>query len=495
MSVMGILTLAQQDQGRLYLMNKVLWGGVGVVEAASVMGLSERQVWRILKAYKEKGAVALVHGNRGHQPPNAVPGEIRQKVINLARNKYAGLNQTHFSEILAEREGIMLSRSVIRNILKEACIASRRQRRPPRFRYRRNRIPREGMLLQMDGSHHDWLEGRGPWLTLLIAVDDATGTVPHALFRKEEDTQGYFMLIEGILRLRGAPLAIYTDRHAVFKHTRPSFRPKDSKGDNRQTQFSRAMKQLGISMIFARTPQGKGRVEKIAGTFQDRLVSEMRLAGASDMAGANRFLEDFLPRFNLRFGVMPSELESAYRRVNSDINLSSILCFHHSRKVLRDNTVRYGWRILQLLPGPNRTSYAGTRVLLREYQDGKLDVVADGDLVQIKEIPRRPLYFDTSLQKREYDFSNIPEWLASIIKEKGRAEAIATPRVSTKSPSPTPRQQTRWEAVQEARSRGLSERATSRLLHMSRKTVRKYMSHISPPVYQLGRRAKVGLVA
>ena len=465
---------------------------MGVGEAATAIGLSERQAWRILKAYREKGASSLAHGNRGRLPPNAVPVELRQRLISLARTKYIGLNYTHFSEILAEREEIRLSISVVRKILTEAGIISRRHRRAPRFRYRRNRIPQEGMLLQMDGSHHDWLEGRGPWLTLLLAVDDATGTVPYALFREEEDTQGYFILIKKIIRRRGLPLAIYTDRHAVFKHTRPVFHPKDSTGDNRQTQFSRAMKQLGISMIFARTPQGKGRVEKMAGTFQDRLVSELRLAGVSDIDGANRFLEDFLPRFNLRFGVMPTKFESAYRRVNAEVDLENILCFHYFRKVLRDNNVKYGWRTLQLLPGPNRTSYGGTRVLLREYQDGKLEVIANGTLVAIKEIPRRPLYFAASGLKHEYDSDNIPDWLGNILKQKGDATLWMPPMLAN-SPHPAVRQQNRWDAVQEARNRGLSERATSRLLHMSRKTVRKYRSNVSTPIYHLGRRQKVGI--
>jgi hypothetical protein len=162
------------------------------------------------------------------------------------------------------------------------------------------------MRVQIDGSHHDWLEGRGPWLTLLLAVDDATGTVPHALFREQEDTHGYFLLIDGLIRRRGIPAAIYTDRHSVFKPTRPVFHARDCTGNRRQTQFARAMKELGISMILARSPQGKGRVEKMAGTFQDRLVSELRLAAVSNIHEADGFLEDFLPRFNMRFGVSPS---------------------------------------------------------------------------------------------------------------------------------------------------------------------------------------------
>jgi len=485
------LTLTEQEQGRLHVMNLVLEGRIGLKEAAGIMVISERQAWRILKAYREQGASALTHGNRRHRPPNAIPEEQKQEVIYLARTTYAGLNHTHFSEILSEREGIVLSRSTVRNILVGNGLKSQRRRRPPRFRQRRKRTPQENMLIQMDGSHHDWLEGRGPLFTLLLAVDDATGTVPYALFREQEDMQGYFLLIEGIIQRRGVPMAIYTDRHAVFKHTRPVFRPGDRTGVKNQTQFSRAMKELGISMILAQSPQGKGRVEKMAGTFQDRLVSELRLVGATSMNEANRFLEEFLPRFNMRFGVSPSQSESAYRQASRDLDLATILCRHHIRKVLRDNTVRCGWRTLQLLPDSTHKSYAGMRVLIREYDDGKLEVVSNDGIIDAKEAPHKPRYFAASGQKPDYDSGDIPQWLESILRQKrGFDESSSQPGV-TPIRRPTIRQQARWDAVQETKGRGLSLRAIARLLHMSRKTVVRYRSVVSPPLYHSKIRTKV----
>jgi AraC-like DNA-binding protein len=242
------------------------------------------------------------------------------------------------------------------------------------------------------------------------------------------------------------------------------------------------MKQLGISMILARSPQGKGRVEKMAGTFQDRLVSELRLAGVSNMNEANRLLEDFLPRFNMRFGVSPSQLESAYRRASPELDLATILCCHHIRKVSRDNTVRYGWRTLQLLPDSRRQSYAGIRVLLREYHDGKLEVVSDAGIIDAEEAPHKPRYFAASSQKPDHDPGSIPQWLESILRQKSDFKESSIPPGATTIRRPTIRQQSRWDAVQEARSRGLSERATARLLGMSRKTVRRYRSTVSPPV-------------
>jgi transposase len=494
MSVMGELTLTEQEQARLQVMNLVLEGRIGVGEAAKVMGLSERQAWRILKSYREEGAAALAHGNGGRRPINAIPKDLRERVISLARGTYVGLNHTHLSELLAEREGVTLSRSTVRSILTTAGLVSHRHRRAPRYRYRRIRTPQEGMLIQMDGSHHDWLEGRGPCFTLLLAVDDATGTVPYALFRDEEDTYGYFLLIEGIIHRRGIPMAVYTDRHAVFRTTRPAFHTAEHDGKRRETQFARAMKELGISMILARSPQGKGRVEKMAGTFQDRLVSELRLAGANTMHEAIRVLQDFLPRFNRRFGVPPSQTESAYRPVNPDLNLAAVLCCHHVRKVARDNTVRYGWRTLQLLPDSNRRSFAGIRVQLREYHDGRLEATCDGALIGTREAPPKPRYFNSSGWKLDGDRGNLPRWLESIMLQKSDANKRLPPG-STLARRPTIHQQARWDAIQEARGQGLSLRAMAKLLGMSRKTIRRYKAAISPPVYPSRRAAKVATVS
>ena len=177
------------------------------------------------------------------------------------------------------------SRITLRRILLDAGLASPRRRRPPKHRVRRQRMPRQGMLIQMDGSHHPWLGDQAPPFTLLIAVDDATSTVVDALFCEQEDSRNYFLLIQGLVQHLGVPVALYTDRHAVFKHTPASGLP------GMPTQFSRAMEELGIQMIFAMSPQAKGRVERAAGTFQDRLITELRLAGASTIGAANSVLE------------------------------------------------------------------------------------------------------------------------------------------------------------------------------------------------------------
>ena len=241
--------------------------------------------------------------------------------MRLARTRYEGANHTHLSELLSERDGIDIGRTTLRRILLDAGITSPRRRRPPKHRVRRQRMPREGMLIQMDGSHHPWLGDQATPFTLLIAVDDATNTVVDALFCEQEDSRNYFLLVHGLVQRCGIPVALYTDRHAVFRHTPGSGLPR------MPTQFGRAMEELGIQMIFALSPHAKGRVERAAGIFQDRLVTELRLAGARGIGEANRVLEQFLPRFNRRFQVSPKYPEPAFRPLDPELRLEQILCF------------------------------------------------------------------------------------------------------------------------------------------------------------------------
>lgn len=384
------LTLTQEEQGKLEVLNRVLGHQMDVGRASTILGVSERHAWRILAAYREEGAAALAHGNRGRLPANAFPAEMRRRVISLATTRYAGVNHTHLTELLAEREGIQMSRSTVRALLAQAGITSPRRRRPPRHRCRRQRMPQEGMLLQIDGSDHDWLQGRGPRLTLLLAVDDATGTYPWALFRRGEDSLGYFLLLRGIIDRRGIPLALYSDRHAAFRQVQAPL--GGSFGE--PTQFGRAMRELGVTQVFALSPEAKGRIERANGIFQDRLVSELRLAGASTEAEANRVLWEFLSRVNERFGVPAGQPGSAYRRPDG-LEVEGILCFKYRRKVARDNTVQFRWRTLQLFPSQERPTYAGLQVEVQVRLDGSLVVRHEGHAIASQEAPPLPAVLRT----------------------------------------------------------------------------------------------------
>ena len=376
----------QKEQARLSVLNSVLEYQVPVAQAAEVLGVSPRHARRMLSAYREQGAVALAHGNRGRRPHNAIPSAEAAAVVELATGRYEGATHTHthLTELLSEREGIDLSRPTVRRILTKAGIGSPRSRRSPQHRFRRQRMPQAGMLVQLDGSHHAWLEDRGPKFALLLAVDDATSAVVNAVFCISENTAGYFTLLEGLIERWGIPLALYSDRHAVFKH---NARKPETAAE--ATQFTRGLQELGIRQIFARSPQAKGRVERAAGTFQDRLVIELRLADAKNINQATAVLQDFLPRYNARFAVQPEHPEPAYRPADSDLCLSEILCFKDTRKVARDNTVKYNWRVLQLLHDQERTSYAGLRVEVLERPDGELIVRYDGRRVATQEPPPR----------------------------------------------------------------------------------------------------------
>ena len=482
----------QKEQARLQVLNSLLAGHMTIEQASTLMGVSIRHAWRILAAYRKEGAAALAHGHRGRRAPNAILEATKAAVLHLARTRYAGTNHTHMSELLREHEGIDITRSTLRRLLVSAGESSPRGRRPPKHRVRRQRMPREGMLIQIDGSHHRWLGEDGPQFTLLLAVDDATGVVVNAMFGELENTRSYFLLMRDLIRHSGIPLALYADRHAVFKHT-PS--PETAAAP---TQFSRAMDELGTQLIFARSPQAKGRVERTAGTFQDRLVTEFRLAGATTIDDANRVLEGFLPRFNTRFGVPAQESEVAYRAVDEGMCLERILCFKYRRRVARDNTVRYRWRTLQLLPGTDRPSYAGAVVNVLEGPDGRLAVQHEERIIPSQEAPPRPSVLRGFVGRTVHTpIPHLPsnglggKWVARLAtldaevshddadrNDGGRVRKAAT-QIRRK---PTPLQTARWKAVHKAKRKGLSIRGIARELGIHRDTVKKYMNAESPPV-------------
>ena len=329
--------------------------------------------------------ILYIHRNRGRRPHNAVPEAAAAAVLKLASNGYAGANHTHLTELLREREGIDLGLPTVRRILVKAGLGSPRSCRSQQHRFRRRRIPQEGMLVQVDGSHHPWLEERAPKFVLLLAVDDAPGVVAQGLFHPSEDTRGYLALLEGLVRQWGIPLALYSDRHAAFKYN-----ARQGPVLYESTQFARVMRELGVRQIFALSPQAKGRVERMASTFQDRLVTELRLAGASTMDQANDILQDFLPRFNHRFAVAAEQPEPAYRPVPEELSLTETISIRHTRKVARDNTVKFQWRVLQLLPSNERPSYAGLRVELLERADGELLIRYQGEPIDFQEATLRP---------------------------------------------------------------------------------------------------------
>jgi hypothetical protein len=318
----------------------------------------------------------LTHGNRGRKPVNTIEEDLRRQVVELAEDKYYGFNQQHFTEKLADKEGISLSRSTVRRILLARGIRSPLKRRAPKHRSRRERYPQEGQLLQTDGSPHDWLEGRGPELCLICAIDDATNDIPYAHFQESEDTKGYMLMLKDIILKRGIPLALYHDRHSIFE-VNPVKEPsleEQLAGTKPLTQIGRLLHELGINSIAANSPEAKGRIERLWKTFQDRLTSELRLAGANTREAANQILKSFLPEYNQRFRVAPRETGSAYRKPEAGFKADEYFCYKYPRIVGSDNVVRFVNHRLQILPNPERASYARCKVQVYAGLNGKLAV-------------------------------------------------------------------------------------------------------------------------
>lgn len=372
--------MTSREQRRAMVLTKLLVGELSVAECAELLGVGERQAWRLKARYEREGPGALVHGNRGRPSPRRLDEATRERIVALATTTYADVNDCHLAELLAERDGITLGRVTLRRILRAAGRASPRRRRPPRHRSRRDRMPQAGLLLQTDGSRHDWLGDRGPHLTLIAAVDDATGLVTAATFRDQEDAAGYLQVLRDTVRRHGAPVALYRDRHSIFETSeKDRLTLEEELIDTRlPTQLGRALDELGITSIAARSPQAKGRIERLWGTLQDRLVAELRLAGVNDREAADALLPRLLARHDRSFAVPPPDPVPAWRARPARADLERVCCLKYRRVVANDHTVRAGATILQLPPGPGRRGYAGRRVELHLRLDGRL-AVWDGE--------------------------------------------------------------------------------------------------------------------
>ena len=372
---METVTLNNKQQKRLLILNEVLAGQMTAEDAAEVLGLSVRQTRRLLAAYRRRGAVALVHGNCGREPANKLDAAVEADIVRLARSEYHDYNDCHFTEELAEHHEISLSRPTVRRVRREHGLGSPRKRRAPKHRQRRPRYPQPGMLLQVDGSKHDWLEGRGPWLTLHAAIDDANNEVPWAVFRQEEDASGYALLLHHISQTHGLPLALYADKHTIFQSPKEATLEEQLRGLEPRTHLGRLLQELDVTLIAAHSPQAKGRVERLFGTLQDRLVKALRRAGATTLEEANAVLRDFLPRFNARFMKAPAEPGSAYRPCLSRAEANAQIHFTYWRTVANDHTISLFGQVLALPPLPSRKTLAGRTVALHHRMDGRLAVV------------------------------------------------------------------------------------------------------------------------
>ena len=377
------LRVSQREIHRMHVVGLTMEGRETVGRGAKVLGISPRQMKRLRRKMKERGVEGLMHGNRGKRAWNKTASENLEKVMKLARGQYQGLNDTHFAEKLKEKEKIKLSRPTVRRILRAAGIGTVRRRGVKRHYKRRERKAQEGALLLWDGSPHRWFgDQQGQW-SLMAVIDDATGGLLYGVFALEEDAQSYLICLKQILLEKGIPLALYMDRHGIFRRNDDHWSLEEQlAGEQTPTQVGQALRALGIKPIFALSPQAKGRVERLFNTLQDRLVQELRLAGISTPAEATTFLNGpFKADFNLRFAKPARERQLGWRPLPKGVDVERICSFSYQATVGNDNAVRLGGMILDIPAGPRRQGYAKTRVEVRQLLDGRWRVYHKDELL------------------------------------------------------------------------------------------------------------------
>ena len=382
--------MSQKELQRYHVMSKVLEGRMTTLDAAESLNLSRRQVFRIKAKIIASGPEGVIHGNRCRVPVTTKPERLMKKIRDLYQKVYKGFNITHFTEKLNEIEEIEISRETVRKHLRGHNLIGE-MRHAPKHRSRRERMPMVGMMLQHDTSEHDWLEGRGPEIKLIASIDDANNEVPYALFVDADGTLPNMEVMKQVIKLKGVPMKFYVDGASYNKTHRKEGIHYNLKGEYKETQIQRSLKELGINLIIAGSPQAKGRIERLFGTFQDRLISEMRLKKISAKENANRFLhKEFLPDHNKRFTVTPAKKGSAYRKLPSGTNLDSIFCIKEERTVQGDNTISYRGRIFQIIPQNGRMSYTRAKVEVQEWTDRTIHILYKSKELAVREIPEKP---------------------------------------------------------------------------------------------------------
>jgi transposase len=372
---MEMISMSRKERRRLEAFSRVKLGGVTLVEASELLGLSYRQTKRAWSRYQSEGDAGLVHRLRGQASNRHSPEEAKQQALTLYREQYADYGATLAAECLEKEDGVKVPVTTLRRwLLQAGLLEPRRKRRL--HRRRRTRREHLGELVQMDGSHHDWFEGRRGWAVLMVMIDDATGMVT-ARFYENESWASSSDSFQRYTRRHGLPRGLYVDQHSIY---RPDGEPTGADLlDNcpPETQFGRAMRELDVELILARSPQAKGRVERMNGTLQDRLVKALRRAKISDLEAANRFLDDtFLTEFNARFEVAAVGAEDWHRPLSAVTDLSRIVSIQESRVVAKDWTLRWQNRVLQLPREAAEFVRSGQRVTVCEPLDGVLRVFA-----------------------------------------------------------------------------------------------------------------------
>lgn len=410
------ITLNPTQQRQVDILTRLVTGAIDISTAAELLGRSPRHIRRLRARFEQEGMEAVLHGNQGRAPANRTDPAVATQICSLAGpdGKYHDFNICHLHDLLDQHEQIEIGRSTLDRLLRQN--GQRQAAHPPSVhRRRRTRRSAEGMLVQMDGSPHAWLEDRGPRLTLHGAIDDATGKVLAGVFRPTEDQIGYLLLLRTIAELYGLPVAVYHDRHTILRSPKQSTLDEQLAGQQPMSQIQRVLAELGITSIPAHSPQAKGRIERLFETFQDRLTKEMRLADVRDPDQANTFLPGFLESYNTRFSVTPKDPTPAWIPLPADLDRNYYFAIRQTRTVRADHCINWLGQTLQLLPDRHDPSLARQTVSVHVVPDGGL-FVYDGT----RQIPHRLL-----IEKTPESVPDLPNH-----QSQQRTERVAQPRTA-----------------------------------------------------------------
>ena len=377
-----IIVASQRELKRLHIVQKVFEGSLKQTEAAEILSLSIRQMGRIAGRVRQEGPQGVVHRSRGKESNRKLPQEVKDKVLALYRQHYEGFGPTLAQEKLLERDGISISDETLRGWLIGAELW-KKKRKGRRHRQWRPRKDRYGEMIQVvDGSHHDWFEGRGPVCVFMGYIDDATGRVYGRLYEYE----GTIPAMDSFRRyVRKYGISLSMDKHSTYKSMEKPTIEDELNGTEPVSEFGRALKDLGMQLIHAHSPQAKGRVERLFGTLQDRLVKEMRLRGISSIAEANEFLKGYLPIYNRRFARKAAQADNLHRPIPKGLNLRRILCSKTERTVRNDFTIAHDRKLYQI-----EEAVKTKKLMVEEYTDGSMTIWCRQQMVKFRQIAIRP---------------------------------------------------------------------------------------------------------
>lgn len=378
-----IIVASQRELKRLHVVQKVIEGALKQTEAAELLSLSIRQTARIIIRVKEEGHRGVVHRSRGRESNRKLPRKVKDQVLGLYSKHYEGFGPTLAQEKLLERDGISISDETLRLWLIEAGLW-KKKRKGRQHRQWRPRKDRYGQMIQVDGSHHNWFEGRGPACVFMGYIDDATGKV-YGRFYEYEGTLPAMDSFRRYIRKHGIPMSLYMDKHTTYKATGKPTIEDELNGTEPMSEFGRALKELGVQLIHANSPQAKGRVERLFGTLQDRLVKEMRLRGIGSIAEANEFLKGYLPIYNRRFGKKAAEAENLHRPIPKGLNLDRILCIKTERTLKNDFTIAHDRKLYQI-----EEAVKTKKLMVEEYTNGSMAIWCKEQKVKFRQIAVKP---------------------------------------------------------------------------------------------------------